>query len=184
MALVVPFGGILPRIGRDVFVASNATLVGDVALGDESSIWFSAVLRGDVGSIRVGARTNVQDLVCIHVTENLANTTIGEDVTVGHGCILHGCTIGDGCLIGLGSIVLDLATVGAGSVVAAGSLVPPRMVIPPRSLVRGSPAKVIREVTEAEGRMGIDGATSYLENARRFREALGDAVTWRSLEPT
>jgi carbonic anhydrase/acetyltransferase-like protein (isoleucine patch superfamily) len=180
MALVIPLGAVLPRIGRDVFVAPNATLIGDVELGDESSVWFGAVLRGDVGSIRVGARTNIQDLACVHVTEGLSNTTIGEDVTVGHGAILHGCTIGDGCLIGMGSILLDQSTVGAGSVVAAGSLVPPRMTIPPRSLVRGSPAKVIREVTAEEARLGPDGAASYLENARRFRAALGAATTWPS----
>jgi carbonic anhydrase/acetyltransferase-like protein (isoleucine patch superfamily) len=184
MALVIPLGGILPRLGRDVFVAPNATLIGDVDLGDDSSVWFAAVLRGDIGSIRVGARTNVQDLVCVHLTEGLSNTIIGTDVTVGHGCILHGCTIGDGCLIGMGSVILDQATIGAGSVIAAGSLIPPRMAIPPRSLVRGSPGKVIREVTDAEARLGPDGAASYLENSRRFREALGNAITWPPREPT
>lgn len=168
MALILPIGDIWPVIGRDVFVAPNATLIGDLEIGDESSVWFGAVLRADIGSIRIGARTNIQDLACVHLTNGLSNTTIGDDVTVGHGAILHGCSVGDRCLIGMGSIILDNAVIGEGSLVAAGSLVPPRMVIPPRSLVRGSPAKVVREVTAEEGDMGRSGATHYVENAKRF----------------
>lgn len=169
MALILPYGGFAPRLGRDVFVAPNATLIGDVELGDEASVWFGCVLRGDIGSIRVGARTNVQDLACMHLTDGVSVTVIGADVTIGHGAILHGCTVGDRCLIGMGSIILDNAVVGEGSVVAAGALVPPRMVVPPRSLVRGSPAKVVREVTEEEGRLGIVGAEHYVEHAKRYR---------------
>lgn len=169
MALVLTYGGITPRLERDVFVAPNATLIGDVELGDEASVWFGCVLRGDIGSIRVGARTNVQDLVCMHLTDGVSVTVIGEDVTIGHGAILHGCTVGDRCLIGMGSILLDNAVIGEGSLVAAGSLVPPRFVAPPRSLIRGNPAKIIREVTEDEGRLGIIGAEHYVEHARRYR---------------
>lgn len=169
MALIVPYGGITPRLGRDVFVAPNATIIGDVELDDEASVWFGCVLRGDIGSIRVGARTNVQDLVCMHLTDGISITVIGADVTIGHGAILHGCTVGDRCLIGMGSILLDNAQIGEGSLVAAGSLVPPRFVAPPRSLVRGNPAKVIREVTEDEGRLGLLGAEHYVEHARRYR---------------
>jgi gamma-carbonic anhydrase len=168
MALILPLGDALPRIGRDVFLAETATIIGDVALGDEASVWFGAVLRGDIGSIRIGARTNIQDNACVHLTDGISSTLVGADVTVGHGAILHGCTVGDGCLIGMGSILLDNCEVGAGSLVAAGTLVPPRMKIPPRSLVRGSPARVIREVTAEEGRMGPDGAAHYVVNARRF----------------
>jgi carbonic anhydrase/acetyltransferase-like protein (isoleucine patch superfamily) len=175
MALVLPYQGVSPRLGRDVFVAPNATLIGDVELGDEASVWFSAVLRADIGPIRIGARTNVQDGACVHLTEAISKTTVGADVTIGHGAILHGCTVEDGCLIGMGSIILDNAVIGAGSVIAAGALVPPRMVVPPRSLVKGSPAKVIREVTPEEGRLGIDGAVHYLENARRFRVICAEA---------
>lgn len=173
MALVLPYGDKMPRLGRDVFVAPNATLIGDVELGDEASVWFGAVVRGDIGAIRIGPRTNVQDLACVHLTEGLSQTRIGADVTIGHGAILHGCTVEDGCLIGMGSVVLDNAVIGAGSVVAAGALVPPRMIVPPRSLVRGSPAKVIREVTPEEGRLGIDGAAHYVEAGRRYREICG-----------
>jgi gamma-carbonic anhydrase len=169
VALVLPYAGMTPRLGRDVFVAPNATLIGDVELGDEASVWFGCVLRGDIGSIRIGARTNVQDLVCMHLTDGVSVTVVGADVTIGHGAILHGCTVGDRCLIGMGSILLDNAVIGEGSLVAAGSLVPPRMVVPPRSLVRGNPAKVLREVTEDEGRLGIMGAEHYVEHARRYR---------------
>jgi len=169
VALILPYGAFTPRLGRDVFVAPNATLIGDVELGDEASVWFGCVLRGDIGSIRVGARTNVQDLVCMHLTDGVSVTTIGADVTIGHGAILHGCTVGDRCLIGMGSILLDNAVIGEGSLVAAGSLVPPRFVAPPRSLIRGNPAKIIREVTEDEGRLGIMGAEHYVEHARRYR---------------
>ena len=172
MALILPYGGVTPVIGRDVFVAPNATLIGDVTLGDEASVWFGAVLRADIGKIRIGARTNLQDLVCVHLTDGLSWTLVGEDVTVGHGAILHGCTIGDGCLIGRGSILLDNVEIGAGSVVAAGSVVPPRMVVPPRSMVRGSPAKVLGEVKPEQAELGRSGAAHYVENARRFREIL------------
>lgn len=169
MALILPYGGFTPRLGRDAFVAPNATLVGDVELGDCASVWFGCVLRGDIGQIRVGARTNVQDLSCMHLTEGVSVTIVGVDVTIGHGVILHGCTVGDRCLIGMGSIILDNAVIGEGSVVAAGSLVPPRMVVPPRSLVRGHPATVVREVNEKEARLGIVGAEHYVEQAQRYR---------------
>jgi carbonic anhydrase/acetyltransferase-like protein (isoleucine patch superfamily) len=169
MALILPFGGQRPRLGRDVFVAPNATLIGDVELADEASVWFGAVLRGDIGPIRIGPRSNIQDLACIHTTEGLSQAVIGADVTVGHRAILHGCVVGDGCLIGMGSILLDNARIGEGSVVAAGAVVTPNMVVPPRSLVRGTPARVIREVNAEEGQMGIFGAGHYMVIARKYR---------------
>ncbi len=174
MALILPYGDRWPRIGRGVFLAPNATVIGDVEIADEASIWFGAVLRGDIGPIRVGPRTNVQDLACVHMTGGVSAATLGADVTVGHGAILHGCTIGDRCLVGMGSVVLDNAEIGEGSVIAAGSVVTARSVFPPRSLVRGTPARLLREVNEAEGALGIDGARHYLENARRFRAICGD----------
>jgi carbonic anhydrase/acetyltransferase-like protein (isoleucine patch superfamily) len=174
MALILPFGGRRPRIGRDVFLAPNATLIGDVEIADEASVWFGAVLRGDIGPIRIGPRSNVQDLACVHMTEGLSAAVVGADVTIGHGAILHGCVVEDRCLVGMGSVILDNAQIGAGSLVAAGSVVTPKTVVPPRSLVRGAPAKVIREVTEAEGALGIDGAVSYRLNARRFRAICGE----------
>lgn len=168
MTLIMPFGEHRPRVGRDVFIAPNATLIGDVEIEEEASVWFGAVVRGDIAPIRIGPRSNIQDLVCIHVTEGLSKTIIGADVTVGHGAILHGCVVGDRCLIGMGSIVLDNAQIGEGSLVAAGSVVTPNTVIPPRSLVRGTPARVIREVNAEEAEMGIYGARHYVINARKF----------------
>ncbi len=171
-ALVMPFGGKSPVIGRDVWIAPNATIIGDVVLEEESSVWFGAVLRADIGGIVIGKRSNVQDLSCVHMTEGLSKTVIGDDVTVGHGAILHGCVVGDRCLIGMGAILLDNAVIGEGSVIAAGTLIPPRMVVPPGSLVRGNPGKVIRPVNPKEAEMGVFGADHYVTGSRRFRAEL------------
>ncbi|MBI4951807.1 MAG: gamma carbonic anhydrase family protein [Myxococcales bacterium] len=166
---VLAFGEHVPRLAAGVFVAPTAVVIGDVELAEGSSIWFGTVLRADVGPIRIGRRSNVQDLCCLHMTGGLSDVVVGDDVTVGHGAILHGCRVGDGCLVGMGSILLDNVVVGEGSLVAAGALCPPRMIVPPRSLVRGSPAKVVREVTEAERRLGPDGAVAYLDAVARYR---------------
>lgn len=169
MSLILPFDGKVPVIGRDAYVAPNVTLIGDIEIGDEASVWFGAVLRGDVGKIRIGARSNVQDLSMIHMTSDLTDTIIGEDVTVGHSVVLHGCTVGNRCLIGMGSLLLDDVVIGDDSVIAAGTLLTPRTVIPPRSLVRGRPGKVVREATPEEIAMGIEGARHYVEMARKYR---------------
>jgi len=129
------------------FVASSADVMGDVSLGEDASVWYHAVLRGDIGPIVVGARTNIQDLTMVHVDEGVP-CTIGADVGVGHRCVLHGCMIEDGCLIGMGSVLLNDAHVGAGSVIGAGAVVPEGMRIPPGSLVLGVPATVIRPVDD------------------------------------
>ncbi len=168
-SLILPFDGKSPVIARDAYVAPNASLIGDIEIGEEASIWFGAVLRGDVGRIRIGARSNVQDLSMIHMTDGETDTIVGEDVTVGHSVVLHGCTVGDRCLIGMGSLLLDHVVVGEDSLIAAGTLLTPRTVIPPRSLVRGRPGKVIREVTPEEMAMGIEGARHYVEMARKYR---------------
>lgn len=160
--------GVRPTLGRDVFVADNATVIGDVHLGDESSVWFGVVLRGDYFPIRVGARTNIQDNSVVHITSGTAKTTIGDDVTIGHAAIIHGCTIGDRCLIGMGSIVLDNAVVGEGSFVAAGSLVTPETVIPAGSFVLGRPAKVKRALGEEDLRMIAEAGRLYVGYARDF----------------
>src|SRR5260370_31238690 len=142
--------GIRPTLGRDVFVADTASVIGDVHLGDEASVWFGTVLRGDYFPIRVGARTNVQDNTVVHITADLSATTIGDEVTIGHAAVIHGCTIGHRCLIGMGSVVLDGATVGDGSFVAAGSLGTPCTVLPPHSVVMGRPATVGRAASERD----------------------------------
>jgi carbonic anhydrase/acetyltransferase-like protein (isoleucine patch superfamily) len=160
--------GVTPKLGRDIFVAPNATVIGDVVLGDESSVWFNVVIRGDVFPIRIGARTNIQDGSVIHVTNGQAATTIGDDVTVGHMALLHGCTVGSRTLVGMGSVVLDNAVIGDECILGAGSLVPPRAVIPPRSLAIGRPAKVIRTLTDQDLAMVKIAGQLYVEYARNF----------------
>jgi len=165
--------GVRPTLGRDVFVAPNATVIGDVHLGDESSVWFGTVIRGDVFPIRFGARTNVQDGSVVHVTGGKASTTVGDDVTIGHMVLLHGCTVGDRCLVGMGSIVLDGAEIGEECLIAAGTLLAPRTRIPPRSMVMGRPGKAIRALSEGDLEMVREAGKLYVEYARTFRS---DAV--------
>jgi carbonic anhydrase/acetyltransferase-like protein (isoleucine patch superfamily) len=133
----------VPAVGAGVLVAPGAALVGDVTLGDDVSIWWGAVLRGDLAPIRVGARSNIQDGTVMHVADG-ASCTVGEEVVVGHRAMLHACRVEDGCLIGMQATILDEAVIGHGSIVGAGALITQRMVIPPRSLVLGAPGKVIR----------------------------------------
>jgi carbonic anhydrase/acetyltransferase-like protein (isoleucine patch superfamily) len=172
MATILSIDGKTPRIAPGVYIAPNATIIGDVVIEEGASVWFGCVLRADIGSIRIGKRSNIQDLTCIHMTDGLSNTEVGDDVTVGHRVVLHGCTVGNGALIGMGSVVMDNADIGAESLVAAGSLVSPRTIVPPGSLLRGSPGKVIRPVTEEERLMGQLGAAHYVENAKRYLAAM------------
>jgi carbonic anhydrase/acetyltransferase-like protein (isoleucine patch superfamily) len=165
---IYAFKGCVPRIADDVYVAPNATVIGDVVIGAASSVWFGVVVRGDVFPIRIGARTNIQDNAVVHVTGGKASTTIGDDVTVGHLALIHGCTIGDRCLVGMGSIVLDDAIVGDDCFIAAGSLVAPGARIPSRSVVMGRPAKVIRQLTEVDRAMIREGGEHYVQYAREF----------------
>src|SRR5947207_9053176 len=145
-----PFQKSSPRLGARVFVADNATVIGDVVLGDDASVWFGAVIRGDVHYIRIGARTNIQDNCTLHVDSGTHPLNIADDVTMGHGVIAHGCTIERGALIGMGSRVLDGAVVGEQALVGAGALVAEGMRVPPRTLVVGVPARVKRELTPDE----------------------------------
>jgi carbonic anhydrase/acetyltransferase-like protein (isoleucine patch superfamily) len=170
--MLYEFQGIRPVIGRDVFVAPNATVIGDVHLGDEASVWFGAVVRGDFFPIRIGARTNIQDGSVVHITAEKAKTTVGDDVTVGHMALIHGCTIGARCLIGMGSIVLDGAIVEDDCVIAAGSLVTPGAYIPAGSMAMGRPAKVVRPLTEADRLWIAASGASYVTSAAMFRTSL------------
>jgi carbonic anhydrase/acetyltransferase-like protein (isoleucine patch superfamily) len=147
----------------------GATILGDVELGEDASVWPGVVLRGDVNSIRVGARTNLQDGTVVHVTSRTHPTVLGEDVTVGHRAVLHGCTVHDRALVGIGAIVLDGAVIGEEAMVGAGALVPPGMVVPPRTLVLGSPAKPRRALTPEEIARQVDTAARYVEYAARHR---------------
>ncbi len=142
--------GRLPRLAPGVFIDDSAQVIGEVEIGDESSVWMCAVVRGDVNWIRIGRRSNVQDGTIVHVMTKTHPTLIGDNVTIGHAAVIHGCTIEDQCLIGMGAILLNGATVGTGSIVAAGTLLVEGAKIPPRSLVMGSPGKVKRSLTDAE----------------------------------
>jgi carbonic anhydrase/acetyltransferase-like protein (isoleucine patch superfamily) len=168
-AHVLPHLGTTPRMGARVLVASGAAVIGDVVLGDDVSIWFNTVLRGDMHRIRVGARTNVQDNATLHVTEGVAPCLVGADVTIGHNAIVHACTVEDLCLVGMGSIILDKAVIRTGSIVAAGAVVPPGKEFPPGSLLMGSPAKVARSVTPAEAAALRDSAQRYMLAASQYR---------------
>jgi carbonic anhydrase/acetyltransferase-like protein (isoleucine patch superfamily) len=167
-AIVRSYAGKHPRIGAGVFLAESCAVIGDVVIGDQSTIWYSTVLRGDVMTIRIGARTSIQDGSVVHVTSEQFGTTVGDDCTIGHRVILHGCTIEDCCLIGMGSTILDGARVGRGSLVGAGALVTPGTDIPPGSLVLGMPARVVRPVNQREQEQIEYGAAHYVEQARRY----------------
>lgn len=169
---IYQLGDVRPTLGEGVFVAPNATVIGDVVLGAQSSVWFGAVLRGDCFPIRIGARTNIQDGSVVHITGGKSPTTVGDDVTVGHMALLHGCTVGHRCLIGMGSVILDDAIIGDESLVAAGSLVAPGAKFPPRSMIMGRPAKLLRPLRDGDlewmleaGRLYVGYAKTYLSSA-------------------
>jgi carbonic anhydrase/acetyltransferase-like protein (isoleucine patch superfamily) len=159
-----PYKGTAPRVHASAFIDPSAQVIGNVEIGEESSLWMNVVVRGDVNWIRIGARSNVQDGTIVHVMKDTHPTVVGDDVTIGHAAVIHGCTIEDRCLIGMGAVVLNGARIGSGSIVAAGSLVVEGMQVPPRSLVMGSPAKVKRPLTDdevAEIQMYADRYVSY-----------------------
>jgi gamma-carbonic anhydrase len=161
------FEGKTPCLGAHVFIAESAVVIGDVTIGQGSSIWYGTVIRGDVNSITIGDRTNIQDQCLVHVTTDMYPAWIGDQVTIGHGAIVHGCKIGSRSLVGIGAIVLDGAEVGEGCVIAAGSLLPPRRRYPANSLVMGSPAQVKRHVTAEEREMIQRLSESYTDLAAR-----------------
>ena len=159
-----------PR-SKALFIAPDAAVIGEVELGEDSSVWFGAVLRGDNEPIRVGARSNIQDGSVIH-TDPAFPTTVGQDVTVGHRVILHGCTVEDGCTVGMGAILLNGSHVGAHSLVAAGALLPEGRSYPPGSLIMGVPGRQVRMLSGEERAEVASGAGIYVRNARRFRDQL------------
>lgn len=163
--------GVAPNISDSAWVADSAQVLGNVVLADDTSIWFGAVIRGDTETIRIGRGSNIQDLSVLHADVGMP-LTVGEDVTVGHQVTLHGCTVGDGCLIGIGAVVLNGAKIGKGCLVGAGSLVTEGKEFPPGSMILGSPAKVVRQLSSEK----IEGlrlsAVNYVSNARRFQGGL------------
>jgi gamma-carbonic anhydrase len=167
--MIRPFRGVHPRIDPTAFIEESAQVIGDVVIGEESSVWFNAVVRGDVFYIRIGNRTNIQDGTVIHVTNGTYETVLEDEVTVGHNVTLHGCVIERGCLIGMGSIVMDNVRIGAQSIVAAGALVSPGTHVPPRSLVMGVPAKVKRPLTDEEVTNLDHYWQNYVEYTRQYK---------------
>jgi carbonic anhydrase/acetyltransferase-like protein (isoleucine patch superfamily) len=159
------YKGRLPRVAADAYVDASAQVIGDVQIGAESSIWMNVVVRGDVNSVRIGRRSNVQDGTIVHVMRDTHPTTIRDEVTIGHGAIVHGCTIDDRVLIGMGAILLNGVEVGSNSIVAAGTLIPEGTTIAPRSLVMGSPGKVRRTLTDEE----VASIGWYAENYVKYR---------------
>jgi len=168
--MIESWDGREPRVDPLAWVHGSAVLIGDVEVGPHASVWPGSVLRGDMGLIRVGAWSNLQDGVICHDTADLSRTLVGERCTVGHRAILHGCIIEDECLIGMGSIIMDNAVIGRGSLIGAGALISPGKVIPPRSLVMGMPGRVVRGLTDAEVE-GMQGAwKTYADKAARWRD--------------
>ncbi len=164
--LVRSFGSLLPRIHRDAWLAPGAVVVGDVEIGADSSLWYGVVVRGDVHHIRIGARSNVQDSSVLHVTQGRFPCIVGDEVTVGHRAVVHGCTIGDGALIGIGAVVLDGAHVGEGALVGAGSIVTPGTKVPARGLVVGVPGRFVRWLSDEERALQRERTLAYVDNAR------------------
>lgn len=162
MALVLDFEGEFPKFADGVFLAQNATVIGKVEIGEGSNIWYGAVLRGDVGRIKLGKSVNIQDLTCVHMTKFKSNTIIEDEVSIGHSVIVHGAIVEAGALVGMGCLLMDNARVGEESIIGAGSLVTSGMVIPPRSLALGRPARVIRKLSSEEMGAGRATAVRYL----------------------
>jgi carbonic anhydrase/acetyltransferase-like protein (isoleucine patch superfamily) len=148
MPVILPVKGVLPQIPEDCFVAPNATIVGDVIMGSECSVWFNAVVRGDVNSIRMGNKVNVQDGACIHCTYEKTKVVLGNNVSIGHHAIVHGCTVEDNVLIGMGAIVMDNVHIGANSIVAAGAVVLEGTKVPAGSIFAGVPAKKVKDISQ------------------------------------
>jgi Carbonic anhydrases/acetyltransferases, isoleucine patch superfamily len=171
MALIKPLRGFTPVIGKECFLADNATIIGDTVIGDQCSIWFNTVLRGDVNSIRIGDRVNIQDGSVLHTLYQKSTIEIGNDVSIGHNVTIHGAKIKDGALIGMGAVVMDDAVVGEGAIVAAGSVVLSKTIIEPGSLYGGCPAKFIKKVDVAQSKeLNQKIARNYLMYSKWYDE--------------
>jgi carbonic anhydrase/acetyltransferase-like protein (isoleucine patch superfamily) len=159
--------GLMRAVEGGAWVAEGATVTGEITFGEDANVWFGCVIRGDDAPITIGRRTNIQDLTMIHCDHGVPNV-IGEEVTVGHGCILHGAEVGDRCLIGMGAILLAGSRIGEGSIIGAGAVVKEGAVIPPRSLVVGLPGRIIRQVTDEQVAGILESAAGYVANVRRY----------------
>ncbi|MCM3617180.1 gamma carbonic anhydrase family protein [Sutcliffiella horikoshii] len=171
--MIYPYGGKSPQFDGSVFVAPGARIIGDVTIGEESTVWFNAVLRGDEGPITIGKRCSIQDNVTAHLYEGFP-LVIEDEVTVGHTAILHGCTVRKRCIVGMGSTILDGADIGEESIIGANTLIPSGKQIPPRSLVVGSPGKVIRELTDKDLELIQLSIDTYVQKGKDYQKELGD----------
>ena len=166
--MIRTYQGIRPKIAESAFIEETAVVIGDVVIGDESSVWFNTVIRGDVHYIRIGNRTNIQDLCVVHVSHDIYPTTLGDEVTVGHDVVLHGCTVKDRVLVGMGAILMDGVVIGEDCIVGAGALITQQTVVPPKSLILGSPAKIKRSVTDKELVWIRESAQNYVHYAKQY----------------
>ena len=174
--MIRSYQGHTPVIPASCYIDVSAQVLGDVALGEHSSVWMNAVLRGDVNSIRLGANSNVQDCAVLHGMRYVYPVVVGDWVTIGHNATVHGCVVEDACLIGIGAMILNNARIGEGSIIAAGALVPENMVIPPRSLVAGVPGKVRRELGDEDRKMILKYAQNYLDYTEIY---LKECESWK-----
>lgn len=171
MAYILPVNGVTPTIGKDCFIAPNATIVGDVIMGEACSVWFNAVLRGDVNAIRMGNKVNVQDNAVIHCTFEKTQTVIGNNVSIGHLAIVHGCTIEDNVLVGMGAIIMDNAVIGSNSIIAAGAVVLEGMIVEPGTIYAGVPAKKVKEISQEKIEGQINRiANNYIKYSSWFKD--------------
>lgn len=170
MALILPVKGISPTWGENCWIAPNATVVGDVIMGKDCTIWFNAVVRGDVNSIIIGDRVNIQDGAVIHCTYQKTKTTIGNNVSIAHNAIVHGCTIEDKVLVGMGAIIMDGAHIGTGSIIAAGAIITQNTIVQPNSIYAGNPAKFLKNVTPELEEVFMRTANNYVMYAEWFKE--------------
>lgn len=171
MSALLPYQDRFPQVPDSAFVAPGAYLIGAITLGEQASVWYGAVLRGDTEPVSIGARTNVQDGCIFHADPGFP-AIVGEDCVVGHRAVVHGCEVEDGCLIGMGATILNGAKIGRGSIVAAGALVPENKEFPPHSLIVGVPARRVKEVTDEQAREIARGAETYVERAAEHRASL------------
>jgi carbonic anhydrase/acetyltransferase-like protein (isoleucine patch superfamily) len=170
MPVILPVNGILPTMGRDCFVAPNATIVGDVVMGDQCSVWFNAVVRGDVNIIRIGNKVNIQDGAVIHCTYQKTEVHIGDNVSIGHNAIVHGCRISDNVLIGMGAIVMDNCEIGSNTIIAAGAVVTEGTIVPSGCIYAGVPARKVKDISQELIHGEIDRiANNYVKYAGWFR---------------
>lgn len=180
--MILPYEGRTPRIAPTAFIAPTATVIGDVTIGEDASVWFGAVLRGDVGHIEVGPRANIQDNAVVHTTDRVP-TVVGDGVTIGHGAVLEGCTVQRGAVVGMNAVVLHEAVVGEEALIAAGSVVTDGTQIPPRTVAAGAPCRVRKPLSGASADWIARAARTYVGLARRYREAqAGDARSRQTTE--